>query len=189
MKDESSLILFASTFCFPGALCTSEHRKRMSLICILYYYSSKPSGLDFKKWPRLLSAPESQSTWHFSTSENHLLKTKLYVKSLIWCLLEAMGAFLLFHSTLDNVLQEIEGIAGNCSCNGHAHPVRKAVPGKNYCSRLQTQYNWLGNNFQHILYIKICGFVCHLWMWQYFPCDQILCCVSTMLAMISCDQF
>lgn len=83
MEEERSLILFASTFCFPGALHSSEHSKRESLICILYYSSSRPSDLDFQKWPRLLSAPESQSTWHFSTSENHLLKTKLYVKSLI----------------------------------------------------------------------------------------------------------
>lgn len=112
MEEGSSLILFVSTFCFPGALHTSEHSKRESLICILYYSSSKPSGLDFQKWLRLLSAPESQSTWHSNTSENHLLKTTLYVKSLIWCLLEAIGAFLLFHSTLDNVFQEIQGIAG-----------------------------------------------------------------------------
>lgn len=76
MEDESSLILFASTFCFPVALHTSEHSKRANLICILHYFSSKPSGLDFQKW---------QSAWHFSTSENHLLGTKPCVKSLIWC--------------------------------------------------------------------------------------------------------
>lgn len=59
-EEESSLILFASTFCFPWALSTSEHITRASLIRISYYSSSKPSGLDCQKWLKLLSAPESR---------------------------------------------------------------------------------------------------------------------------------
>lgn len=110
MEEENSLILSAPIFCFCGALHTSEGRKRVSLIRILYYTSSKPSGLDIQKWLRLLSAPES--TWHLSTSENHLLKTTPHARSLIWCLLEAIGAFLLFCLTLNNVFQEVQRIAG-----------------------------------------------------------------------------
>lgn len=105
MEEESSLILSASTFYCRGALHTSEGSKRVSLIRILYYTSFKPSGLDIQKWLRL-SAPES--TWHLSTSENHLLKTTLHARSLIRCLLEAIGASLLFCLTLDDVFQEVQ---------------------------------------------------------------------------------
>lgn len=78
MEQERSLILFVPTFCRLGVLHTREHGTRKCLICILYYSSCEPSGLDFQKWLRLLKAPESQSqgTWRFSTSEKCLLKTK-----------------------------------------------------------------------------------------------------------------
>lgn len=104
------MILFLSAFCHPTGIYTREQGKRKCLICILYYSFHKLLGLDFQKGLRLLNAPESQSksTWQLNTSEKHLLKTNIYVKSLIWCSLEVPGSLLLLQLALDNILQEME---------------------------------------------------------------------------------